>query len=183
MMRVFNQIFCSQRITIERALGQYVRKWGIVWSPQVFNDLDKIPLVITACAHLHNLAVDRWLVEKFSETKENISDAGDNYCYKYPTPKLPKVPQQWYEHYTKQEAMSSEKKIDEYSAEVENLNQYTDEQICYELRNGYIGEIPIVDESLDSLQVQCHKNKNNKSKLRRLEYMLRIKSMGFTLAN
>ena len=30
-MRCFNQVFCSQWITIERAFGQLVRRWGIFW--------------------------------------------------------------------------------------------------------------------------------------------------------
>ena len=41
MMRVYNQIFCSQRITIERALGQLVRKFGIFWTPIVFNSYNR----------------------------------------------------------------------------------------------------------------------------------------------
>ena len=32
-MKTFNHILSSQRITIERAFGMFVRKWGIFWKP------------------------------------------------------------------------------------------------------------------------------------------------------
>jgi hypothetical protein len=32
-MKAFNNILSSQRITIERAFGIFMRKWGIMWRP------------------------------------------------------------------------------------------------------------------------------------------------------
>ena len=59
-MLAFNHILSSQRITIERAFGILVRKWGILWRPISFG-LPKVAKVVRVCAMLHNICVDRWL--------------------------------------------------------------------------------------------------------------------------
>jgi DDE superfamily endonuclease len=62
-MLSFNNILSSQRITIERAFGILVRRWGILWKPITFQ-LNKIATIVRACAMLHNICVDRWLLSK-----------------------------------------------------------------------------------------------------------------------
>ena len=61
-MRSFNHTLSSQRITIERAFGQLVRRWGILWSANS-GRLKNVSLMIQCCAKLHNMCVDRWLIE------------------------------------------------------------------------------------------------------------------------
>jgi hypothetical protein len=61
-MRAFNHVLSSLRIHIERAFGMLVRQWGIMWSPLAYR-LKDATLIITACAMLHNVGVDRWLLE------------------------------------------------------------------------------------------------------------------------
>lgn len=62
-MLAFNNILSSQRITIERAFGILVRRWGILWRPITYR-LDKIATIARVCAMLHNICVDRWLLSK-----------------------------------------------------------------------------------------------------------------------
>lgn len=58
-MVAFNNVLSSQRITIERAFGILVRRWGILWRPIAYS-LHKIPTIVRVCAMLHNICVDRW---------------------------------------------------------------------------------------------------------------------------
>ena len=60
-MRSFNHTLSSQRITIERAFGQLVRRWGILWSPNSTR-LATVSLMVQCCAKLHNICVERWLI-------------------------------------------------------------------------------------------------------------------------
>ena len=60
-MIAFNNLLSSQRITIERAFGILVRRWGILWRPISFS-LKKVSKIIRVCAMLHNICVDRWKV-------------------------------------------------------------------------------------------------------------------------
>ena len=62
-MLAFNNILSSQKITIERAFGILVRRWGILWRPITYR-LDKIATIARVCAMLHNICVDRWLLSK-----------------------------------------------------------------------------------------------------------------------
>lgn len=62
-MLSFNNILSSQRITIERAFGILVRRWGILWKPITYR-LDKVATIVRVCAMLHNVCVDRWLLSK-----------------------------------------------------------------------------------------------------------------------
>ena len=55
----FNFFLSSQRITIERAFGILVRRWGILWRPLVCS-LDNCTLIATICAKLHNVCVADW---------------------------------------------------------------------------------------------------------------------------
>ena len=56
----YNNILSSQRITIERAFGILVRRWGILWRPIAFK-MKKVSKIVRVCAMLHNVCVDRWL--------------------------------------------------------------------------------------------------------------------------
>jgi hypothetical protein len=67
----FNHILSSQRITIERAFGQLVRRWGILWKAIEFG-LDKVPVIVIVAAKLHNICVDRWI--KRGKTQMEIPD-------------------------------------------------------------------------------------------------------------
>ena len=59
-MLAFNHILSSQRITIERAFGILIRRWGILWRPIAYS-LNKVAKIVRVCAMLHNVCVDRWL--------------------------------------------------------------------------------------------------------------------------
>ena len=58
-LKAFNNMLSSQRITIERAFGMLVRRWGILWKPLEY-DMEKVTLIIQVCAKLHNRCVDSW---------------------------------------------------------------------------------------------------------------------------
>jgi hypothetical protein len=60
-MLAFNHILSSQRITIERAFGILVRRWGILWRPIAFS-LCKVAKIVRVCAMVHNICVDRWII-------------------------------------------------------------------------------------------------------------------------
>jgi DDE superfamily endonuclease len=59
-MRTFNHVLSSQRITIERAFGQLVRRWGILWCANSCR-LKNVSLMVQCCAKLHNICVERWV--------------------------------------------------------------------------------------------------------------------------
>jgi hypothetical protein len=58
-MKAFNHALSSQRITIERAFGILVRKWGILWRPLCYS-LKMNTLVVKICAKLHNFCIQGW---------------------------------------------------------------------------------------------------------------------------
>ena len=58
-MRVFCHILSSQRITIERAFGMFLRKFGILWRPMEFG-IEVNTTIVMVCAKLHNLSIDDW---------------------------------------------------------------------------------------------------------------------------
>jgi hypothetical protein len=60
-MITYNRVICAIRVTIERAFGQLVRRFGILWKPIEF-DVSNIPLLVTTCAILHNICINRWLL-------------------------------------------------------------------------------------------------------------------------
>ena len=62
-MRSFNHTLSSQRITIVRAFGQLVRRWGILWSPYSCR-LATVSFMVQCCAKLHNICVKRWLIHR-----------------------------------------------------------------------------------------------------------------------
>ena len=62
-MLAFNNVLSSQRITIERAFGILVRRWGILWRPIAFS-LVRAAKIARVCAMLHNVCVDRWKLNK-----------------------------------------------------------------------------------------------------------------------
>ena len=72
-MRTFNHVLSSQRITIERAFGQLVRRWGILWCANN-SQLKCVSLMIQCCAKLHNICVDRWLLSGKKNGFNNSSD-------------------------------------------------------------------------------------------------------------
>jgi DDE superfamily endonuclease len=59
-MRTFNHVLSSQRITIKRAFGQLVRRWGILWCANS-SRLKNVSLIVQCCAKLHNVYVERWV--------------------------------------------------------------------------------------------------------------------------
>jgi hypothetical protein len=61
-MKAFNNFLSSQRITIERAFGIYIRKWGILWKP-LEHDIATNTLIVTVCAKLHNVAINYWIAQ------------------------------------------------------------------------------------------------------------------------
>jgi hypothetical protein len=61
-MLAFNHVLSSQRITIERAFGILVARWGILWRPIQFK-LWKVATIVKVCAMLHNVCVSRWVSE------------------------------------------------------------------------------------------------------------------------
>ena len=79
----FNNVLSSQRITIERAFGIPVRRWGILWRPITYG-LPKISRIVRVCAMLHNICVGRWLKTNRC-TYDKIKD----------TLSLPEVPDQF----------------------------------------------------------------------------------------
>lgn len=60
-MLAFNNVLSSQRITIERAFGILVRRWGILWRPISYS-LRRVAKIARVCAILHNVCVDRWIL-------------------------------------------------------------------------------------------------------------------------
>jgi hypothetical protein len=60
-MRAFNHELSSKRITIERVLGMLVRRFGMLWRPLEYN-LAKVPTIIRVMCKLHNLCMDRWMM-------------------------------------------------------------------------------------------------------------------------
>jgi len=60
-MRAFNHELSSKRITIERVLGMIVRHFGMLWQPIEYS-LVKVPTIFRAMCKLHNLCMDRWMM-------------------------------------------------------------------------------------------------------------------------
>ena len=58
-MLVFNNRLSSQRITVERAFGMLLRRWGMFWHDMAYTVADTISIT-TACVRLHNLCILRW---------------------------------------------------------------------------------------------------------------------------
>lgn len=75
-MKAFNKFLSSQRITIERAFGMYIRKWGILWKPLEF-DLETNTLVVEVCAKIHNIAIEYWIEHGLKA--DQISEADANF--------------------------------------------------------------------------------------------------------
>lgn len=75
-MRTFNHVLSSQRITIERAFGQLVRRWGIIWCANS-SRLKSVSLMVQCCAKLHNICVGRWLINGRLNRLNIITDDED----------------------------------------------------------------------------------------------------------
>lgn len=71
-MRAFNHVLSCLRIHIERAFGQLVRRFGILWKPLEMR-LAAATSVILCCARLHNLCVTAWMRDH-----DNSSDGYGN---------------------------------------------------------------------------------------------------------
>lgn len=82
IMRTFNKIFCSDRITIERAFGQLVRRWGALWGAIPRTKFVDISLMIRVAVKLHNLYVDEWLCNRFGFLSGEDGKS-------YPVPNIP----------------------------------------------------------------------------------------------
>jgi hypothetical protein len=67
-MKAFNHILSSQRITIERAFGMFVRKWGIFWKPlSASYGIELQCQMLRVAAKLHNMCIDYRLSKKQRE--------------------------------------------------------------------------------------------------------------------
>jgi hypothetical protein len=72
-MRTFNHILSQQRITVERAFGILVRRWGCLWS--AFERYERKSLrMIIVCVKLHNICVRRWKIRNVSPGSYTTSD-------------------------------------------------------------------------------------------------------------
>ena len=58
-MRAFNKCLSSERITVERAFGILVRRFGCLWSAFERSEKEAFLMVIV-CVKLHNICVHRW---------------------------------------------------------------------------------------------------------------------------
>jgi hypothetical protein len=61
--RAFNAILSGQRVTIERAFGMLIRRWGILWKPLEYRVHD-IVLISRICAKLHNMCTTAFMAKK-----------------------------------------------------------------------------------------------------------------------
>ena len=59
---VYNFYLSQLRITIERAFGVFVQRWGIFWGP-MRADLDTVTQIVQVCIRLHNFCIDRKDIE------------------------------------------------------------------------------------------------------------------------
>jgi hypothetical protein len=83
MMRTFNKIFCSDRITIERSFGMTASKWKALLTAIPLKTLPNIILFLNVCFKLHNLCVDEFLCIKYKYPNNYIAGRS------YPEPILP----------------------------------------------------------------------------------------------
>jgi hypothetical protein len=84
MMRTYNKIFCSDRITIERAFGIFMRRYPLFWIAYPSEDIEELRLVFRTACKLHNLCIDEWLLLRFGPRDLDYVGGTD-----YPHPKLP----------------------------------------------------------------------------------------------
>lgn len=59
-MLAYNHVLSSLRIHIERAFGQLVRRWGILWRNLETSLQDSVNIIL-CCAILHNICVTSWM--------------------------------------------------------------------------------------------------------------------------
>ena len=79
-MLAYNNLLSSQRITIERAFGILVRRWGLLWRPISFT-FDKAPNIVRVFAILHNICVNRWKLNNILiPLNSNVKEAGPILC-------------------------------------------------------------------------------------------------------
>lgn len=74
--KAFNNMLSSQRITIERAFGIFIRKWGIFWKPLEFS-LRINSLILLVCSKLHNLCIDYYQTNITSDILGNLKQGSD----------------------------------------------------------------------------------------------------------
>ena len=131
----------------------------------VFSSRGRVSKIIDVCARLHNLCVDSWLTKKFGADQRIVEAT----AYPYPRPRLPEVPESYVGQYRSRNVAQT---MDEEDMEVDlSEMEYSDQDIAYMLRNGYIHDLPELDESYGEL---LRKDRRNKSKLRRYEMMTLI---------
>ena len=73
-MLVFNNRLSSQRITVERAFGMLLRRFGIFWHDMAYSVADTIAIT-TACVRLHNLGIARWRELHGARAADTIAEA------------------------------------------------------------------------------------------------------------
>ena len=69
--------FASTRITVERAFGVFVSRFGILWRP-LRGRLSNIVAIIRACARIHNLCIDEKDVVSMQRTEGLDPNSRDN---------------------------------------------------------------------------------------------------------
>ena len=77
-MRAFNHILSSQRITVERAFGLLVRRFGCLWSAFEKGEENSLLMVIV-CVKLHNICIERWKIENPTKTNPTDLEVPDHY--------------------------------------------------------------------------------------------------------
>ena len=77
-MRAFNHILSSQRITVERAFGLLVRRFGCLWSAFEKGEENSLLMVIV-CVKLHNICIERWKIENPTKTNPTDLEVPDYY--------------------------------------------------------------------------------------------------------
>ena len=106
----------------------------------------RVSKIIDVCARLHNLCVDSWLTKKFGADQSTIEETP----YPYPRPRLPEVPESYVSQYRSRNVAQT---MDEEALEVDlsEMGEYSDQDIAYLVRNGYIHDLPALDESYGEL--------------------------------
>ena len=112
-MLAFNNVLSSQRITIERAFGILVRRWGILWRPILYS-LRRVAKIARTCAMLHNVCADRWLLNnprKFHRNRRVWPDVPDQMHVDDPMPEDEAIINRMHNSYIHARAVSQNNSI------------------------------------------------------------------------
>jgi hypothetical protein len=118
-MLAFNNVLSSQRITIERAFGILVRRWGILWRPIAYS-LYRVARIARVCAMLHNICVDRWLLKHprpYVNDKRSWPDVPDQIGVEDPMPEDEEILRRMHNKYTHARSASAISSVREHLTE------------------------------------------------------------------